>query len=224
MIGVAILGGVLCLDRVFLQAIISRPIVTGPVIGTFLGDPCTGLITGSFVELIWIDRLPIGNHIPPNETIAAVLITAGSIEAGNQLGQLPPSLIALSFLLFFPMGYVGQAVESWIKYANTRLAQQAERYAREGNMAGIARCHRTGLWKVFLSSVILIIVPLIAGTAITVGVYPQLPVVVLEALHYTYFVIPLIGIAVALNTIKVRGTIPLFTVFFLILAWIVAYL
>ena len=51
---VSIVGGILCLDRIFVQALISRPIVAAPVIGLILGDPYTGLIAGAFIELFWI--------------------------------------------------------------------------------------------------------------------------------------------------------------------------
>ena len=83
---VSIVGGILCLDRIVLQVMISRPIVAAPLTGLILGDPYTGLITGAFIELFWIDRLPIGAYIPPNDTVAAILITASSIESAPLLG------------------------------------------------------------------------------------------------------------------------------------------
>ena len=63
---VSIVGGILCLDRIFVQVLISRPIVAAPVIGMILGDPYTGLIAGAFIELFWIDRLPIGAAVALN--------------------------------------------------------------------------------------------------------------------------------------------------------------
>ncbi len=102
---VSIAGGILCLDRIVLQAMISRPIVAAPVIGLILGDPYTGLIVGAFIELFWIDRLPIGAYIPPNDTIAAILITASSIESARFLGNLSQGLIALAVLIFFRSGF-----------------------------------------------------------------------------------------------------------------------
>ncbi len=220
-IEVAIAGGILCLDRVFLQAMISRPLIAGPIIGALLNDPYTGLIAGAFVELIWIDRLPIGNHIPPNGSVVAILITAGSILAGNQLGQLSQSLFVFAFLLFLPVGPIGKRVESLIKNSNNLLSEKAMEAARDGNIKGIFRLHISGLLKTFLSNIVLIFIPLIVGFAILLWLYPLLPVVLLKALDYTYFVIPLVGVAVALNTIKLRGTVPLFSGLFLILTVIV---
>ena len=97
---VALLGGVICLDRVFLQAMISRPVVVGPVIGMALSEPFTGLIIGAFIELLWIDRSPVGLYIPPNDSIASVLATAGAILAGRESGHPPRALVALAIPLF----------------------------------------------------------------------------------------------------------------------------
>jgi len=87
---VALLGGVLCLDRVALQVMISRPVVVGPVIGMVLSEPFTGLIIGAFIELLWIDRSPMGLYIPPNDSIATVLATAGGHTGRERIGTSAP--------------------------------------------------------------------------------------------------------------------------------------
>ena len=118
---VSIVGGVLCLDRIFVQALISRPIVAAPVIGMILGDPYTGLIAGAFIELFWIDRLPVG---------------------------------------------IG--VMTWV--------------------------------------------------------YPRLAPWIIRGLNLVYGLIPLIGAAVALNTVNLRGTLPIFCAVFLMMTVILHYI
>jgi len=122
---VSIAGGLLCLDRVFIQTLISRPIVAAPVTGAILGDPYTGLIAGAFIELFWIDRLPIGAYVPPNDTVAAILIAACAIESGRILGQLPQGLIALAVLIFVPFAYLAQQLDRWIIRGNEKPADDA---------------------------------------------------------------------------------------------------
>jgi PTS system mannose-specific IIC component len=215
-VGVAIVGGFLCLDRVFPQALISRPIVAGPVIGAFLSDPYTGLITGAFVELLWIDRIPVGTYIPPNDSVVAILITAGSILAGIGIGHCSQSLFVLAFLLFLPLGPIGKKIEFLIIQSNDNLCCKAVEYAKAGNIRGISRCHIAGLCKFFLMNVFLILVPLLVGSAMLIRIYPILPREMVKALYYIYFILPIIGITVALNTIKLRGTIPVFSGLFLV--------
>ncbi|MDO9516016.1 MAG: PTS sugar transporter subunit IIC [Syntrophales bacterium] len=213
---VALLGGVICLDRVFLQAMISRPIVAGSIIGVVLSEPFTGLIIGAFIELLWIDRLPMGLYIPPNDTVAAVLATAGTILVGRELGSFSRELIALAILLFLPSAILARQVDVWIIKTNDRLSQKAAEYARLGDIKGLAREHRYGLVKVFAGAFLIIFVCLVPGVVFLKWTFPILPERVLKALLYTYFFIPILGIAVALNTIKLRGAVPLFAGIFLL--------
>ena len=83
-------GGLLCLDRVFIQAMISRPVIIAPIIGLLLHNPYAGLVIGAFVELIWLDRIPIGTYIPPNDSITAVVATSTAVIAGQKLGGISP--------------------------------------------------------------------------------------------------------------------------------------
>ncbi len=213
---VALTGGIVCLDRVFLQAMISRPIVAGTVIGAVLSEPFSGLIIGAFVELLWIDRLPMGLYIPPNDSIAAILATAGAILAGSGPGSPPRELIALSILLFLPVALLARQVDVWIAKTNDSLSQRAAEYARSGDIRGLAREHRYGFIKTFIGAFLIIFVCLVPGVTILEWTFPLLPERILKALSYTYFFIPILGVAVALSTIKLRGAIPLFAGVFLL--------
>jgi mannose/fructose/N-acetylgalactosamine-specific phosphotransferase system component IIC len=218
---VALLGGVLCLDRVALQVMISRPVVVGPVIGMVLSEPFTGLIIGAFIELLWIDRSPMGLYIPPNDSIATVLATAGAILAGRESGHPPRELIVLAILLFLPFGILAQKVDVWIIKTNDGLSRRAMEYARLGDIKRLARTHMQGLVKTFAGAFVVIFVCLAPGVAILKWAFPILPERILKTLSYTYFFIPVLGIAVALNTIKLRGAIPVFAGVFLLVTLII---
>ena len=213
---VALLGGVICLDRVFLQAMISRPVVAGSIIGAVLSEPLTGLIVGAFIELLWIDRLPMGLYVPPNDSVPAVLATAGTILAGRELGAFPRELIALGILIFLPSALLARQVDVWIIRTNDGLSQRAAEYARLGDIRGLAREHKYGLVKVFAGAFLVILVCLVPGVVLLTWAFPLLSERALNALAYTYCFIPILGIAVALNTIKLRGTVPFFAGIFLL--------
>jgi mannose PTS system EIIC component len=223
MIIISVAGGILCLDRVVLQAMISRPIVTAPVIGLILGDPYTGLIIGALIELFWIDRLPIGAYIPPNDTITAILITASTIESGHQLGNLSQGLIILAVLLFLPFGILARQMELWLCRGNEELADEALCDAARGDVRSIARKHLTAILKAYLFPAALILLTLPAGIAIMTWAYPRLPDWTIRGLTLTYSLLPLIGTAVALSTIHIRGTIPVFCAVFLAATVIIHY-
>ena len=96
---ISFVGGLLCLDRIFIQAMISRPIIIAPVIGIILGNPYAGLIIGAILELFWMDRIPVGIYIPPNDSIAAAFAASMAILAGLSLGAVTKELMTLSILL-----------------------------------------------------------------------------------------------------------------------------
>jgi mannose PTS system EIIC component len=222
---VSIVGGTLCLDRVFVQTLISRPIVSAPLIGTILGDPYTGLIAGAFIELFWIDRLPIGTYIPPNDTIAAVLITAGAIESGRILGHLPQGLIALAVLIFIPMAILDQKMELRIIIrGNERLAKDALSAADQGDIRPISRNHLHAALRSWLLPTAMILFALPLGVGAMAWIYPRLAPWTVRGLNLVYGILPMIGAAVAFNTIHLRGALPILCAVFLITTAILRYI
>jgi PTS system mannose-specific IIC component len=220
----AALGTLICLDRVVAQIMISRPIVAAPLIGFALGDPFTGLVTGSLLELLWVDRIPVGPYVPPNDTFVAILATSGAILAAPGLGHPPSELIALSILLFAPTGFLGQKMETLLRKWNDGLVLQAQEDAKAGDAAGIARRHLAALGRYVAGSLVFLSVALTCGSWLLRGIYPELPGTVLRTLAFAYYVLPFIGIGVALNTIKLRGYIPVFCGVFLLLAIVSEFL
>lgn len=221
---VSIVGGILCLDRIFLQVLISRPIVAAPVIGLILGDPYTGLIAGAFIELFWIDRLPIGAYIPPNDTMAAVLIAAGAIESGRILGYLPQGLIALAVLLFIPLAVLVQKMELRVVQGNEKLAKDAMSNVNHGDIQSISRNHLRAVLRNWLLPTGMILFALPLGVGAMTWVYPQLTPWIIRGLNMVYGLIPLIGAAVALNTVNVYGKIPIFCAVFLIMTVVLQHI
>jgi PTS system mannose-specific IIC component len=221
---ISITGGVLCLDRVVLQVMISRPIVAAPLIGLILGDFYTGLIAGAFIELFWIDRLPIGSYIPPNDTMAAILITASSIESARLLGGMSQGLIALAVLIIIPLGILAQRMELWITEGNERLVGEAMNDAARGDMRSIARRHLSAILRTYLMSVAFILIALPVGIAAMTWLYPRLTTQIVRGLTLLYGLFPLLGAAVALNTINIRGSIPVFCAAFLSVTAIIGFI
>ena len=221
---VSVAGGILCLDRVVLQAMISRPIVAAPVIGLILGEPYTGLIVGAFIELFWIDRLPIGAYIPPNDTIAAILITASSIESAHNLNNFSQGLVILAVLLLLPLGILARQMDLWLCRGNEKLADGALVDAATGNTRAVARRHLTAILRAYLFPACFIMVTLPMGIALMTWAYPRLADWMIRGLTLTYSLLPLIGTAVALSTINIRGMIPVFCAVFLAVTVLIRFI
>lgn len=217
---VALLGGLLCLDRIVLQVMLSRPVVTGPVVGFLLGDPMTGLVAGAMIELLWIDRFHMGRYIPPNDTVVSVLVTAGAILTAQGVPGGPSrELVAAAVLLFAPVAFLAQWGDKLVASSNDTLAERALEDARRGDARAMARKHYFGMAKTFVLSSLVIFLCLVAGTALLRVLFPVLPAQVLSALAVVYYGIPVLGMAVALSTIKTRGAGPVFSGVFLVVVF-----
>lgn len=214
----SLVGGILSLDRVLAQFMISRPIVAAPIAGLILGDLYTGLQTGALLELFWIDKLQIGTIVPPNDFVVAFLVASASILAGQNMGHVSRELLVLSILLFIPCGYLGQRVDTLIVKSNDGLYDRALQDAQQGNIEGIFWKHLSGLAKHFLAYTGLIFVALVGGVNVLTYTFPQLPAAPAHALSLLFFSLPLLGLAAGLATISLKGAIPLFCVLFLLIS------
>lgn len=220
---ISFVGGLLCLDRVFIQAMISRPIIVAPLIGVILGNPYAGLIIGALLELFWIDRIPIGIYIPPNDSIAAAMAASTAILAGQSLGAVTKELMALSILLAIPVGILVRKIDVKIVESNNLLSDRALDEAKKRNVRAIENKIYAGLAKVSLFYVVSLLILQIIFIPVLIWIYPKLPVQINTMLSLSYYFMPLLGIAVAINTIKLRGAIPVFCAIFLVLAAAMEY-
>lgn len=212
---VSFIGGFLCLDRTCLQIMISRPVVIAPLTGFLLGDVLTGLSIGAFLELLWIDKPQIGIAVPPNDSLLAVMIVSSLLLADNQYEQTRREVMAFAFLLFMPLGYVTQRMDTALIQSNEILSEKALQAAKKGDINGISRLHIFAIVKTFAAYCVFLFFSITIGVMIIEAAFPRLPVFVLKAMGLMYVIIPAVLIAVCLNTVKLRRTIPIFCALFL---------
>ncbi|PKN74465.1 MAG: hypothetical protein CVU52_06670 [Deltaproteobacteria bacterium HGW-Deltaproteobacteria-10] len=215
---ISFVGSLLCLDRVFMQTMICRPVIIAPVIGIILGNPYVGLIIGAILELFWMERIPIGIYIPPNDSIAAVLAASTAILAGQALGSVSKELTALSILFAIPFGIIAKRMDVKIVESNNLLSDQALEAAKRLDIRTIERATYLGMAKLFAFYIVVLVTLQFILIYLMILIYPGLPSEIKTMLSMTYYFLPLLGIAVAINTIKLRGAIPVFCGIFLVVA------
>ncbi|KXS56256.1 MAG: hypothetical protein AMR96_03680 [Candidatus Adiutrix intracellularis] len=110
--GLITLGALLNLDKqVFGQFMISRPLVTGLIMGFAIGEVKFGIWMGLSTELLWMATLPLGGQITPNAGLAASAaliawkISDFSLSMGPTNSPIQTTLV-ISFL----------TVPFWAKY------------------------------------------------------------------------------------------------------------
>jgi len=213
---VSVIGGFLCLDRTCLQIMLSRPVVIAPLTGFFLGDVLTGLSIGAFLELLWIDKPQIGISVPPNDSLLAVMIVSSLLLANSQYGQTRHEVITFAFLLFIPLGYITQKMDTALIQSNEHLSERAIQAAKAADPGGITRQHIRAIIKTFAVYSLFLFFSIIAGIMIIEAIFPLLPVFVMKAMGLMYLIIPAVLIAVCLSTVKIRRTVPIFCALFLV--------
>ena len=93
-----------------------------------------------------------------------------------------------------------------------------------GDIRSIARRHLSAILKTYLLSVAFILIALPLGIAAMTWIYPRLAPLIIRGLTLLYGFLPLLGAAVALNTINIRGTIPIFCAVFLCVTAIIGFI
>ncbi len=204
------------LDRVaFLQLMISRPLVAGPLTGWVLGAPLTGLEVGMLLELLWLGRLPVGAAIPPDDTQVAVGATVLAASIGHIVGLEGMPLVILSVLIAIPLGKFGQVFDKLARHVNDRLAVTACNALMSGHTAKMERCHLLGLVSFGLASLATALVIVLIGTFILFSLAPVLIGAIREAGLSLQYSLILVGAAVLLGTTNVNRGISLFCTAFI---------
>jgi len=102
--------------------------------------------------------------------------------------------------------------------SNDSLSDKALEDAKENNIRAIEQKTFLGLIKVFLLYALFLLTVQAIFVPSVIWVYPKLNTITIKTLSLTYYFLPLLGIAVAINMLKLRKAIPVFCAIFLIAA------
>ncbi len=209
-------GTILCLDRIAFQMMLSRPIIVAPVAGLIMGAPLTGLWVGALIEVFWINKAPIGSYLPPNDSIVAVVTAITVVVLAEHVPLIRQEIIVLAILCFLPLGFFSQKLEPLTARLNESLSNKALRQI-DSRVLAIKRLTPTLPLLIYACyTFTLIMLSLVLGLAFIPWIYRHLPPFAQTALFYTYFTLPLIGVAVALTTTQHKKTLTYFSVLFLV--------
>jgi PTS system mannose-specific IIC component len=215
---VGLIGGFVSLDRsVAFQFMVSRPLVTGPIIGLVLGDVYTGVMVGALLELLWISRLPLGGIIPPNECLGCILITASAILARNALHLSPPesrTMVVMALLLGLPLAQLASFLETKLRYWNIGLSRKALAEVDAGHSGGLFRLNLAGLAAALAGNTAFIMICLPLLILLLKIVHPWLPHYFTTTFEMLFPFLPIVGIASALSNINLGKSVLVFSSFY----------
>jgi PTS system mannose-specific IIC component len=204
------------LDRVaFMQLMISRPLVAGPLTGWVLGSPLIGLEVGMLLELLWLGRLPVGAAIPPDDTQVAVGATFLAIYGESILSLHGMPLVILSVLIAIPLGKFGQVFDKLARHANDRFALRGQKALIAGDIPRFEHIHLIGLCSFAFASLATAFVIVLLGSFILLSIAPLVLEALQEAGLSLQYGLILVGAAVLLGTTQVNRSISLFSTAFI---------
>jgi PTS system mannose-specific IIC component len=168
----ALVAGLAAVERKgFLQAMLSRPIVLGPVVGWALGDPQGGLLVAAPLELFWLGAVNLGAALPVHEALGTTAIAGGAVLAGRALGTgATPELAVLAILLCAPLALLGRRADRLVEAWNERLALRADSALARHDPSAVVHLNLQGLILPFGISAVL--AP--AGAAVAEAAIPAL--------------------------------------------------
>lgn len=126
----ALIGGIVDLDSTATwQFMISQPIVAAPLTGLFTGSMYgdvtgglqVGLALGAILQLIWIEKLPLGMNVPPDAALASVLSVSLGFIAGLELETYAQREVCytIAMLISVGLGLTGRSLDMFVRRLNT---------------------------------------------------------------------------------------------------------
>ena len=198
---IAFVGALISLDVTVLgQWMISRPLVSGMIIGAFLGDPWAGFKVGVIVELLWIDIIPVGVSIPLNTSVVAVLSSAWYMLTNS----ISMAALVLAVCVAIPAGILFKKVDIFMRRRNVFMVHWVDSWVREGKENRISMLIYGGIILTFLRSFIFYVILLYPGYLIIYYLLYHLPANVMQGLRLASEILPLMGIVVAIKSIHFK--------------------
>jgi len=222
-----LIGGLINLDTYSIaQTMISRPLVTSPLLGliqgTLTGCPQEGLqlgtIVGVILELLWLNTFQLGTAIPPNATISG--ITTTSIVCIGIIGQPVNPLEKITFLtLSICFGFIIGGLTKWVdvflyKKVNIILLHKLENFIKAGKLERIKQIIWISIGISFLVNSLILVGAIGLGLLIVKGL-----IYLLATKFDLTIILPLLllfGCGVTISVFGVRKNIIYFVASFVI--------
>ncbi|MEA5012039.1 MAG: PTS sugar transporter subunit IIC [Angelakisella sp.] len=191
----------------------GAPLVAGLINGLLLGDLTYGLQCGGTIMMAYIGLVAIGGSLPSDLALAGYLgvyMTMAS-HADPSVG-LP---IAVS------LGFLGILCSNAKMSLNPIWVHKADKYAAEGNTKGVIAMNLFGSQVVpFITYFIPAFLCVLLGAPFMEKMLAIVPAQVISILKLIGAMIPALGLAMLMNMMNKRSTIPFFLMGFVLAAYL----
>ncbi len=198
---------VICLLAAFLSidvrtiggTMLSRPLVVAPLTGFLMGDARTGFLVAYFIELVWVGMLPVGAYLPVEVLPVTVVSVYLASTYTASLGSFSESIIMFCIIISIPVGFMSRWLESHIRELNSRLSDYLDGEVQEERIPNVELITYMNIAVTLLKGFLVCFVPIFFGSHVLLNVYNSLPDNVKAALGTSFYLVPLVGIAVVME-------------------------
>jgi len=186
------------------QFMISRPIVTGPVVGWLVGQPGIGLELGALIELIWIGDVPVGAHLPLDLTVLTGAAVAFACELSSN--QYPPEAVMTYALgVAIPLAFLATEAEVLLRKFHVRWIHFAQRMVLGNHFRTFEWINTLVLAELFIKGFF------IAAASLTLAHWSSrlffiLSERVIEGLYYAHWLLLALGCSAVIDLLVEKKT------------------
>lgn len=194
-----------------------KPAIAGAIVGFILGDVETGLKVGGSLNLLQLGLGGFGGATIPDYTVGTALGTAFAIASGQGADS-----VTVGIGLGIPIALFVTQFDILAKYTNVFFQHKADKYAEEGNIAGIERMNLLGLVPWALSRAIPVSLGLLLGSS-TITYLTSIPIIkvyILPGLSTAAGLLPALGVAILLKYLSIKGSVQYLILGFVLVAYL----
>jgi mannose/fructose/N-acetylgalactosamine-specific phosphotransferase system component IIC len=197
LVAAALIGALLELDEYFVgMTLVSQPVISGGIAGFLCGDPVTGIMIGSIVQLIWI-MPPVGAYVPPSPSaIAFSSAVFGITVSGSVPAEERHALLMFALAAGASFGYLTGQMDVWNRKLNTRIMRAFEKKIEEGGSKYAYLVQFLAVAAKYFRDVAGYLIILYFGLPLAVKIYETLPDQAVSGLKIAFWAAPMIGFAV----------------------------
>jgi len=221
---ISVIGGLLSLDRrAAMQLMLSQPLVAVSLLGWMMGYPQDGVLLGALLQLIWMSCVLFGANVPRNDTLASVSIGGVCFLYASYVQPLDAATWTLAVLLGVPICVLGQWLDIKLDHLNLGLAAKADEAALVGDTRAISFSIFQAILRIFLVNATAVAVTTATVLYLVVMIRGRLGPSSVDGLGIIgIYLIPALGVAVALSLLRHRKGLLLAALTFIVVSTIIA--
>ena len=215
---VALYGGLVALDRrSAFQVMISQPLICVSILGLAFGYLELAFGVAVLLQLLWMSSVLFGANVPPNDTIASVVIAGILLLYAKVVVEPSAALICMAILFGVPISLLGKRLDIRVDRINLDLARMADRAVVDNRLGRISRIPMIALMRSFAVGAALVFIFVALGLGFLIWIADRLSQSMVDGLMVSVlYLIPALGLAVSLSLVRKRRALALSVVTFVL--------